>query len=58
MMYCETDSAFYAYYEWCEIELSRWEYEQELAETEEPEESYEDSDWFNDPNNVMSHYHY
>lgn len=34
MMYCETDSAFYAYYEWCEIELSRWEYEQELADTD------------------------
>lgn len=55
MMYCETDSAFYAYYEWCEQQLSRWEYEQELAELEEEEE---DSDWFNDPNNVMSRYHY
>jgi len=21
-------------------------------------ESYEDSDWYNDPNNVMSHHHY
>ncbi len=33
MMYCETDSAFYAYYQWCEDQLSRWEYEQELADT-------------------------
>jgi hypothetical protein len=30
-MYCETDEAFYAYWQWCEEQLSRWEYEQELA---------------------------
>lgn len=24
----------------------------------ESSESYEDSDWYNDPNNVMSHWHY
>lgn len=34
MMYCETDSAFYAYWQWCEDQLVRWEYEQELADQE------------------------
>jgi hypothetical protein len=24
----------------------------------ESSESYEDSEWYNDPNNVMSHHHY
>ena len=24
----------------------------------EPSESYEESDWYNDPNNVMSRHHY
>lgn len=33
-MYCETDSAFYAYWQWCEDQLIKWEYEQELAETD------------------------
>ena len=36
----------------------QWAYEDEQLDNEELEESYEDSDWFNDPNNVMSRYHY
>jgi hypothetical protein len=56
--YFDNDSAFWAYYQWAENQLSRWEEEQYLAEQEEKEEFYENSDWFNDPNNVMSHHHY
>jgi len=29
-----------------------------MIRIEESSESYEDSEWYNDPNNVMSRYHY
>lgn len=41
-MYCETDAAFYVYYEWCEQQLSRWEYEQELADQDYNQTNNED----------------
>ena len=52
--YFDNDSAFWAYYQWAEEQLSRWEEEQYLAEQEEEEEPY----WLTDPNNVMSRHHY
>ena len=32
--------------------------EEEFIEEEDKSESYEDSDWYNDPNCPMSHWHY
>ncbi len=34
MMYCETDSAFYAYWQWCENQQVLWEYEQQLVDND------------------------
>lgn len=37
----------------------QWEYEDQQEEQEQIEkEEEEEDDWFNDPNNIMSHYHY
>ena len=43
MMHCETDSAFYTYWQWCEDQLIRWEYEQELADQDYNQTNTEDS---------------
>jgi hypothetical protein len=53
--YFDNDAAFWAYYQWAEEQLSRWEEEQYLAEQEEEEE---EPYWLTDPNNVMSRHHY
>ncbi len=54
--YFDNDAAYWAYYQWAEEQLSRWEEEQYLAEQEEEEE--DEPDWLTDPNNVMSRHHY
>jgi hypothetical protein len=45
------------YYFW-QLEIA-YEDQKDLEELDDkPSESYEDSDWFNDPNSVMSRHHY
>jgi hypothetical protein len=48
MMYCETDSAFYAYWQWCENQQVLWEYEQELADQDNNNNNDNSEDLSND----------
>ena len=53
------NEAFYLYHNWCQDLLNDHESaEDENDDDDDDDDDYETSDWYNDPNCVMSRHHY
>ena len=55
------NEAFYLYHNWCQDLLNDYESaedDDDDSEDDDEDNDYETSDWYNDPNCVMSKHHY